>query len=77
MALAHPGRIEALIVQNAVAHDEGLGAIWKTRRAFWADRTAHEAALRTNLLSLETTRARQVGHDPNPEKHSRGSHACS
>ena len=24
MALAHPGRVEALIVQNAVAHDEGL-----------------------------------------------------
>ena len=26
MALAHPDRIEALIVQNAVAHNEGLGA---------------------------------------------------
>src|SRR5438128_8802381 len=34
MALAHPKRVEALIVQNAVAHDEGLGAIWATRRAF-------------------------------------------
>src|ERR1700719_1696849 len=31
MALAHSDRIEALIVQNAVAHNEGLGAIWKTR----------------------------------------------
>ena len=37
MALAHPHCAEALIVQNAVAHNEGLGAIWKTRRAFWAD----------------------------------------
>src|SRR5229473_2819225 len=27
MALAHPNRIEALIVQNAVAHNEGLGAL--------------------------------------------------
>ena len=35
LALAHPDRIEALIVQNAVAHNEGLGASWKTRRAFW------------------------------------------
>ena len=26
MALAHPERVEALIVQNAVAHNEGLGA---------------------------------------------------
>src|ERR1700730_16894734 len=36
IALAHPDRIEALIVQDAVSHNEGLGAIWKTRRAYWA-----------------------------------------
>ena len=35
MALAHPDRIEALIVQDAVAHNEGLGPNWKPRRAFW------------------------------------------
>ena len=46
MALAHPDRIEGLIVQDAVAHNEGLGAIWKTRRAFWADRSANECASR-------------------------------
>ena len=67
MALAHPDRIEALIVQDAVSHNEGLGANWKTRRAFWADRAANENALRTNLLSLETTRTRHVGNDPNVE----------
>src|SRR4051794_9494678 len=61
MALAHPDRVRALIVQDAVAHNEGHGANWKTRRAFWADRDAHEAALRTNLLSLDATRARHVG----------------
>ena len=65
MALAHPDRIESLIVQDAVAHNEGLGANWKTRRAFWADRAANESALRTNLLSLPTTRTRHVGNDPN------------
>jgi pimeloyl-ACP methyl ester carboxylesterase len=52
MALAHPDRIEALILQNAVAHNEGLGANWKPWRAFWADRTANESTLRTYLLSL-------------------------
>src|SRR6478672_5396463 len=50
MALAHPDRVEALIVQNAVAHNEGLGPLWKTRRAFWVDRATNEAALRKNLL---------------------------
>jgi len=65
MVLAHPERVAALIVQDAVAHNEGLGANWKTRRAFWADRAANESALRTNLLSLQTTRTRHVGDDPN------------
>ena len=69
MALAHPERIEALIVQDAVAHNEGLGANWKTRREFWADRAPNENALRTNLLSLAATRARHVGNDPNVERH--------
>src|ERR1700727_747621 len=69
MVLAHPERAEALIVQDAVAHDEGLGANWKTRRAFWADRAANESALRTNLLSLQTTRTRHVGSDPNLERY--------
>ena len=69
MALADPSRIEALIVQDAVAHDQGLGANWKTRRAFWADRAAYESVLRENLLSLATTRTRHVGSDPNPERY--------
>jgi pimeloyl-ACP methyl ester carboxylesterase len=69
LALAHPERIETLIVQNAVAHDTGLGPNWITRRAFWADRATHEAALKTNLLSFETTRARHVGSDPNVDRY--------
>src|SRR5436305_5073159 len=67
MALTHPDRVAALIVQDAVAHNEGLGPNWKTRRAFWADRAANESALRKNLLSLATTRTRHIGSDPNIE----------
>ena len=67
MALAHPERVQTLIVQDAVAHNEGLGANWVTRRAFWADRAAHDDALRTNLLSLQATKTRHVGDDPNVE----------
>jgi pimeloyl-ACP methyl ester carboxylesterase len=69
MILAHPDRVESLIIQDAVAHDTGLGANWKTRRAFWADRAAYESALRVNLLSIETARARHAGNDPNPERY--------
>jgi pimeloyl-ACP methyl ester carboxylesterase len=64
MALADPDRIAALIVQNAVAHNDGLGALWKPRRAYWANRAANEATLRANLLSLQATRTRHVGSDP-------------
>jgi pimeloyl-ACP methyl ester carboxylesterase len=67
MALAHPDRVDALIVQDAVAHNEGLGANWVTRRAFWADRATHDEALRKNLLSFAATMTRHVGDDPNIE----------
>lgn len=64
LATAQPERLESLIIQNAVAHEDGLGPLWVTRRAFWADRPAHEAALRANFVSLEATRQRHVGNDP-------------
>src|ERR1700756_1412301 len=67
MALAHPDRVDALIVQDAVAHNGGLGANWAARRAFWADRPTHEEALRKNLLSLAATKTRHIGDDPNVE----------
>ncbi len=67
MVLAHPERAQALIVQDGVAHNEGLGANWVTRRAFWADRATHEEVLRENLLSLATTKTRHVGDDPKTE----------
>lgn len=69
LALADPQRIDALVVQNAVAHEAGLGPLWQTRRAFWNDRTTHEAALRANLLSFEATRLRHVGRSPNPDRY--------
>ena len=69
MAMAHSDRVEGLVVQDAVAHDEGLGDNWKGRRAFWADRATHEKALRANLLSLATTRTRHVGNDPAVERY--------
>ena len=69
MVLANSERVEALIVQDAVAHNEGLGANWTTRRAFWADRATNESSLRANLLGLPATRTRHVGNDPNAERY--------
>jgi pimeloyl-ACP methyl ester carboxylesterase len=69
MALAHPERVIALIVQNAVAHNEGLSAGWDARRLFWANRAANEETLRVDLLSPQATRARHLGCDPNVERY--------
>jgi pimeloyl-ACP methyl ester carboxylesterase len=64
MALAHPEKVQAMIIQNACAHEEGLSPLWVVRRAFWQDRAAHEAEVRANLLSLEATKKRHIGSSP-------------
>jgi pimeloyl-ACP methyl ester carboxylesterase len=69
MARACPERVVSLIVQNAVAHNTGLGEPWAARRAFWTDRASNEEAMRKNLLSLEATRRRHLGSDPNVERY--------
>jgi pimeloyl-ACP methyl ester carboxylesterase len=67
LALAKPEAVDAIIIQNAVAHEQGLGPLWAARRAFWADRAANEGKLRASFLSFETTKARHVGGSPRPE----------
>jgi pimeloyl-ACP methyl ester carboxylesterase len=46
MILAHPERVDRLIVQNAVSHNEGLGALWNTRRDVVSGGVPHFPALR-------------------------------
>ncbi len=67
MAVDHPEKVEAIIIQNAVSHEEGLSPLWAARRAFWQDRASHEAAFRKSFLSLDTTRNRHLGTSPHPE----------
>src|SRR5439155_8584796 len=46
LALKHPERVSARIVQNGNAYDEGLKAFWDPLKAYWADGSAaHRAAL--------------------------------
>ena len=69
LAIARPEQVMGIVIQNAVAHEEGLGPLWNTRKAFWADRSRHETALRANLLSFDATRLRHVGHTAHPERY--------
>lgn len=54
LAVAQPERVEALIVQNGNAYEEGLSERFQPLRAYWGDRAGNEQAIR-GLLTPETT----------------------
>ncbi len=56
LALLHPERITAMVVQNGNAYAEGLEAFWDPIKAYWADGSdAHRQALNF-LVAPETTK---------------------
>jgi pimeloyl-ACP methyl ester carboxylesterase len=67
LAIAHPERVTAIIIQNAVSHQEGLSPLWEARKAFWKDRKANEPSVIKNFTSPEATRQRHIGTNPSPE----------
>ncbi len=55
LALMHPERITALVVQNGNAYEEGLKQFWNPIKAYWADGSqAHREALRAGLTLAAT-----------------------
>ena len=69
MALSNPGRVRAIIVQNAVSHDQGLSSLWDTRRKYWADPVRELEKLKANFMSFEATRQRHLGSSPHPDRY--------
>jgi pimeloyl-ACP methyl ester carboxylesterase len=69
LAVAHPERVRAIIVQNAVAHEDGLGPAWEIRRAFWKDRAAYEDKVIPGFMSLEGAKMRHLGSSLHPERY--------
>lgn len=56
LALAHPQRVTALVVQNGNAYTEGLKEFWDPIKAYWASGSQqHRDALR-DATTLESTR---------------------
>jgi pimeloyl-ACP methyl ester carboxylesterase len=56
LALKHPERVSAMIIQNGNAYAEGLEAFWDPIKAYWADGSpAHRDAL-AGLVTLPTTK---------------------
>ncbi len=56
LAVKHPERVQALIVQNGNAYEEGLREFWKPFRAYWKERTEKNAAPLKKFLNLAATK---------------------
>jgi pimeloyl-ACP methyl ester carboxylesterase len=56
---AHPERLQTLIIQNANAYKEGLGAKWAGIAQYWADPKAHPDVFDA-FVSLAATRQRHT-----------------
>jgi len=56
LAVKHPERVTALIVQNGNAYVEGLREFWDPIKAYWADPSKQRREALAGLLTLETTK---------------------
>lgn len=56
LALKHPERASALIVQNGNAYSEGLKAFWDPIKVYWADGSATHREALNFLVAPETTK---------------------
>jgi pimeloyl-ACP methyl ester carboxylesterase len=59
MILAHPDRLQTLIVQNGNIYTAGLGVKWAKIAEYWADPKSHVEVLNA-FLSFEATRERHI-----------------
>jgi pimeloyl-ACP methyl ester carboxylesterase len=57
LAVRHPERVTAIVVQNGNAYDEGLdNDFWKPLKAYWQDRSETNADALREFLTLEATK---------------------
>ncbi|MCC5660188.1 alpha/beta hydrolase [Nostoc sp. XA010] len=56
IATKYPERVEALIVQNGNAYEEGLREFWEPLKAYWQDRSPENAEKLKHLVTLEATK---------------------
>ena len=67
LALARPDRVQALIIQNGNAYEEGLSEGWTPLRAYWSEPTAENRAELHGWLNAEGVRLQYVAGAPEGE----------
>ncbi|MGB5995646.1 MAG: alpha/beta hydrolase [Candidatus Deferrimicrobiaceae bacterium] len=55
LAVKHPERVEALIIQNGNAYEEGLREFWDPIKAYWKNKTATNADALRKLFMIDAT----------------------
>lgn len=68
LMLAHPGRVQALIIKNANAYQDGLGPKWAAIAKYWADRSAHREVFDA-FVSRDATEQRHTLGTSHPERY--------
>ena len=66
LATKHPERVEALIVQNGNAYEEGLRDFWVPIKAYWKERSVANAVALRKFLTLEATKWQYTHGTRNP-----------
>lgn len=56
LAVKNPEKIEALIVQNGNAYDEGLGEFWEPLKAYWTEPNEKNKDALMKFLTIEATK---------------------
>ncbi|MEH2462155.1 alpha/beta fold hydrolase [Nostoc sp.] len=67
IAAKYPEQVEALIVQNGNAYEEGLREFWNPIKAYWQDRSPENADKLRHLFTLEATKWQYTNGVRNPE----------
>lgn len=67
LATNHPERVEALIVQNGNAYEEGLRDFWEPLKAYWNDRSSENADKLRQFFTLDATKWQYTHGVRNPE----------
>jgi len=67
IAARHPDWIQALIIQNGNAYEEGLKDFWKPLRAYWQNRSSETERELRKFLTLDATKWQYTHGARDPE----------
>ena len=63
----HPEKVQAFIIQNGNAYDEGLGEFWNPIKDWWNNKTFQNEKKLHYLVTAETTKWQYINGTRNPE----------